>query len=597
MKRQRFIVSISKLLIVSSCLIMVLFLGTDFYFTQKSYEKTLEKEIRVKQEQMLFYVGDTIEQSMESVELLARSAANNYSIINNILNYEKNTSAYDQLVFQNNMNQNLSSLAYSRDDIVSVNILLDDETLKTTRINGVYDYRRYGGDAFAEQVQNMASGWISTRKNNLAIPSYSPYIASYVLRIYSGLYYGDALGHLMINVKENFFYDLIREYSGDHTKIFLLSRDGEIISATERELLGQKIEETEYREYGKVCQRIERDTKKEIERGLEKKARDENWIFEYTRLNGSGMYLLAFSDYSQALLPIKETQKQVMGFTTALLILFVIFNTALAYGISRPILQLSKDVTGFREDNRKHRLENKSHIYEIDVLCQEYNRMLDRIEDLISSLLKQEKMKQKKELEVLQAQINPHFLYNTLESINWMALSMKQKEISNMVILLGNFLRLSLNKGKNIYLVRNEINHLKCYIDIQNIRCRGKIDFSLDVNPDIMEYRMIKLLLQPLVENAILHGFDSRGGAGQIWVKGYEEGEHIFFTVTDDGCGMTQEKIKQICDMGSDTGHGLKNVIRRISLYYGEGSYLTIRSTLQVGTEIELCICKEVPAS
>lgn len=314
MKRQKFIVSISKLLIVSSCLIMVLFLGADFYFTQKSYEKTLEKEVRVKQEQMLFYVGDTVEQLMESIELMARSTANNYSIINNILNYKKKSSAYDQLVFQNNMNQTLSSLAYSRDDIVSVNILLDDDKLRTTKINGVYDYNHYRGNDFAEQVQNIASGWIFTKKDNTGILSDSPYIASYVLRIYSGLYYGDALGHLVINVKEEFFYDLIQEYSQDQTKIFLLNEDGEIVSTTERELLGEKIQETEYEAYGQVCRNMEPAAQKEIEDSLGKKAREEDSIFEYTKLKGREMYILSFSDYSQALLPIKETQKQVMGF-------------------------------------------------------------------------------------------------------------------------------------------------------------------------------------------------------------------------------------------------------------------------------------------
>ena len=172
---------------------------------------------------------------------------------------------------------------------------------------------------------------------------------------------------------------------------------------------------------------------------------------------------------------------------------------------------------------------------------------------------------------------------------------MKQKEISNMVVLLGSFLRLSLNKGKNIYMVRDELNHLKCYLDIQNIRCKGKILFSSDIDEAALDYRMIKLLLQPLVENSILHGFDFRGGAGQIWLKVYMEEEYIYFTITDDGCGMPEELVTRICDMQSDVGHGIKNVMKRISLDYGSGCGLTIQSKEKVGTTIEVKILNNVP--
>lgn len=283
-----------------------------------------------------------------------------------------------------------------------------------------------------------------------------------------------------------------------------------------------------------------------------------------------------------------------MAFSVALIIVFIVFITLLSYRISKPILLLSKKVTEFRGDNQKPVLELPTYIYEINVLVQEYNRMLDKIQSLIASLLQQEKQKQKKELEILQAQINPHFLYNTLEAINWMALSKKQKEISKMVILLGNFLRLSLNKGKNIYFVKNEIEHLKTYMEIQNIRCRGKIEFILDIEPSINDYRMIKLLLQPLVENAILHGFDHRGGEGTIRVEGYEDEEFMIFKIIDDGCGMFQSQIEDLYNMELETGHGLKNVMKRVSLYYGKGGAVVIRSELGKGTEIELKLYKEV---
>ena len=517
---------------------------------------------------------------MKSVELLARSTANNYNIINNILNYSGDVSSYEQMVFQNNMNQNLSSIAYSLNDIVSVNILLKDKTVQTTKQNGVYNYDRYASKDTVETIKKTTYGWIPTRKNYLHTSAYTEYISSYVQKIYSGLYYGGEIGHLVINVNEDLFYRMIQEYAGAHTKILLVNGDGVIVSGTERKLLGQNIEHTVYEDYRKLSAD-----------GEERKGK---MLVSERTLDEHDFYILAITDYSYALSMFIATQKRVMAFSVALIIVFIVFITLLSYRISKPILLLSKKVTEFRGDNQKPVLELPTYIYEINVLVQEYNRMLDKIQSLIASLLQQEKQKQKKELEILQAQINPHFLYNTLEAINWMALSKKQKEISKMVILLGNFLRLSLNKGKNIYFVKNEIEHLKTYMEIQNIRCRGKIEFILDIEPSINDYRMIKLLLQPLVENAILHGFDHRGGEGTIRVEGYEDEEFMIFKIIDDGCGMFQSQIEDLYNMELETGHGLKNVMKRVSLYYGKGGAVVIRSELGKGTEIELKLYKEV---
>ncbi|MFT4007977.1 MAG: histidine kinase [Lacrimispora sp.] len=585
MKRQAFKISISKLLILSNCLIMAAFFCISSFFSQRSYQKVLDREFEVKQYQMLVYISDTLDKSMNSIELLARSTANNYNIINNILNYKKNSNSYEQMVFQNNMNQNLSSLAYTMGDIVSVNILMEDENLKTTRINGVYHYENYTGEESCKRIQNMSSGWITTRENDLLNQVHTPYINTYVMRIYSGLYYGEGIGHLVINLNENLFYNQMKEYCrDDESTILFIDDQDNIISSTDRSVIGKRLPGTAYDKYRKILTgKQNSDTESRLK------------IFNQKQLKEHGYYVMAVTDYDKAVAAFKQTQKMVLISSIGLLCLFVVFSAFLAYKISKPILMLSKEVTNFKGRGWSRRTGKRSRIYEIDVLCTEFDHMTTQIDDLIKSLLKQEKLKQKKELEILQAQINPHFLYNTLEAINWMALSMKQKEISNMVILLGNFLRLSLNKGKNVYFVSDELNHLKSYMDIQNIRCRGKIEFSLDADSQVLKFRIIKLLLQPLVENSILHGFDFRGGAGQIWVKAFAEEDYIYFTVTDDGCGMEPELVEAVCDMNSDVGHGLKNVMKRIGLYYGEGCGLTIQSTMGVGTAIEIKILNEVP--
>lgn len=584
MIRNRTKISISKLLILTNCLIMAAFFSVSFYFSQKSYQDIMEKELRDKQNQMLVYISDTLNEQMKSVELLARSAVNNYNIINNLLNYKENKNSYEQLVFQNNMNQNLSSLAYSMSDIISVNILMDEANLKTTKPNGVYYYENYAKDA--QTIRNMSYGWIPTRKNDLSIETYVPYLDTFVMRIYAGLYSGEGIGHLVININENLFYGQLKEYyQNGNSEILFVDENGIIISSTDRTLLGQKIEETPYGKYQEIL---------DGEREEDRDAR--SMIFSKRKLEDRKCYVMAVADYAKIVAPFRETQRNVLLYSLALFLIFASFSAHLAYKVSKPILQLSKEVADFKGDGWTYQPKADSRIYEINVLCNGFTQMTVQIDQLIKSLLKQEKEKQKKELEVLQAQINPHFLYNTLEAINWMALSMKQKEISNMVISLGNFLRLSLNKGKGFYRVKDELSHLTCYLDIQNIRCKGKIVFSLETEDSVLECLMIKLLLQPLVENSILHGFDSRGGTGRIWVKVFEEDPYLYLTVSDDGCGMSQELVKDLCDMETETGHGIKNVMRRIQLYYGDGCGITIQSTPEVGTTIEIKILKEIPS-
>ncbi len=580
MEKKRVKISISRLLIMSNCVIMAVFFGITFYFTTNSYQKVLEQEFRANQHQMLAYISDAIGETMDSIELLARSTANSYTIIHSITNYQKQKNSYNQLVFQNNMNQNLSAVAYSLNDIVSANILMDDPQLRTTKVNGAYDYGGYAEGSWAEEIRKMPSGWISARENDLLVPSYTEKIITYVQRIYSDLYYGEPLGHLVINLDEEMFYEVIHSYvdTGGAT-ILVAGEDGSIFSSTDRNVVGMRLAETKYGRYRKI-----------LEEGRGQSEKMEGMLVTETAVDGKGLFIMAVTDYRNALAPIAGTRKAVSVFSLAMLGFFSVFSGLLAYVIAKPILLLSREVKKYKGNGWNHKIRQDSHIYEIDILGEAFNHMADKIEALISSLLEQEKEKQKQELEILQAQINPHFLYNTLEAINWMALSMKQKEISRMVILLGTFLRLSLNKGKNVYTVKDELHHLQCYLDIQNIRCRGKIEFYSEIDPDMMECRMIKLLLQPLVENSILHGFDRNGGAGRIWLKAERKEGFLFFSVRDDGCGMEAAQIGRICDLHTEEGHGLKNVIKRIALYYGDGCGLTIHSLPGEGTTVEIKI-------
>ena len=234
-------------------------------------------------------------------------------------------------------------------------------------------------------------------------------------------------------------------------------------------------------------------------------------------------------------------------------------------------------------------------------LAQGFNDMTSRLQTLIDEVYRAEInkkelefRKKEAELNALQQQINPHFLYNTLETIYWMAMSKDEKEIGEMVTALGNFFRKSINKGIEYVTVAEEVKNVQYYVYLQKIRFRERFNVVWDIAEDIKNYRIIKLVLQPIIENAIIHGVESLESGGLIIVKGYTKKGRLFFEVIDNGKGMSAKKLREfkehINDADSDTGKsvGIKNVHQRIRLYYGKEYGINITSSENKGTRVVL---------
>ncbi|MNO17301.1 Sensor histidine kinase YehU [compost metagenome] len=200
----------------------------------------------------------------------------------------------------------------------------------------------------------------------------------------------------------------------------------------------------------------------------------------------------------------------------------------------------------------------------------------------LSDKLIEAKLKEKEaELHALQSQINPHFLYNTLNSIYLMAERIGAKNISKMVMSLSNIFKLSLNNGDYITTVGNEIDQVKNYLEIQNIRYNGKFEVTIDLEPGIEQIRMLKLLIQPLVENAIFHGIELKENQGNIAIRGRIEGESLIFEVEDDGVGFDPDAMRP-------RGYALRNIQERIQLHYGQDRGIRINSVPGAGTKVTL---------
>ncbi len=231
---------------------------------------------------------------------------------------------------------------------------------------------------------------------------------------------------------------------------------------------------------------------------------------------------------------------------------------------------------------------------EISDLIRGFDNMVLRLDMLINEVYDSRIKEKEYEMRALQAQINPHFLYNTLSLINWKAIEAGADDISRITLSLSTFYRTSLNKGKNVMSIKDELDNMRSYLDIQLMMHDGEFDTDIIIDDEILHYNTLNLILQPLIENAIDHGIDMNTGIrGKITITGRQNGDEIELTVEDNGVGMTPEQAEKIITEESK-GYGVRNVNERIKLYYGEQYELRIKSEIGKGTKVTVHFPKQM---
>jgi two-component system, sensor histidine kinase YesM len=307
-----------------------------------------------------------------------------------------------------------------------------------------------------------------------------------------------------------------------------------------------------------------------------------------------------------------ESQYQVMreGFvrwetwSVILMGTAIAFSVAAAWSLSRSIYTPIKklhDVTATITKNDLQALVTSDNVDEITELGLSFNIMIGKIRELVDSKVKEQENLKKAELRVLQAQINPHFLYNTLDTIIWMAQSNKNDQVIEIVSALSKFFRISLSKGQDWITIAEEIERTRSYLTIQKMRYRDILDFQIELDPRAAGNTILKLILQPLVENALYHGIKNKRQGGTIHVRAKLKSEaEVLLEVEDNGIGFAPEKLVQLQaeleddsgDIRMESGFAIGNVNKRIRLYYGKQYGLSVRSEYNTGT----CVTLVIPA-
>lgn len=310
-------------------------------------------------------------------------------------------------------------------------------------------------------------------------------------------------------------------------------------------------------------------------------------------------------EVNQAEQQYQEMQQSFIQWTVIYLSLMVgaigfsIFSAiAISRSIYMPIKKLHDVTTKITKDDLQA-LVTHNNVDEITELGISFNIMIERIRELLDAKVKEQENLKKAELRTLQAQINPHFLYNTLDTIVWMAELKRTGQVVEIVKALSNFFRITLSKGKDWITVKEEIDLTKNYLTIQKMRYQDILDYKIDVDEAVLEQKILKLTLQPLVENALYHGIKPKRGGGTITVRARKTDNIMQFEIEDDGVGCTPYTLGKIqeeinTEAGEitlkETGFGLANVNQRIKLYYGRQYGVSINSRYHEGTQVTVAI-------
>lgn len=409
---------------------------------------------------------------------------------------------------------------------------------------------------------------------------------------------GEEYGVMLVDMNFSVISQLLSRISlGDKGYLFIVAPDGSIVYHPRQELIYSDLE----REY--------------VERVLD--VRDGSFLVSDAK--GERIYTVRTSirtgwrtvgvNYASELVRNRPLiQRYYFYWTLSAILVALLVALLISHRLSRPILRLRSSMRAVEQGNFDISVDVSGN-NEIGELAKDFNIMIARIKELVRRNAAEQEEKRKSELLALQNQITPHFLYNTLDSVIWMAEAKEHGQVVKMVAALARLLRLSISRGDELVSIRDEVEHIENYLTIQKMRYKDMLDFSIEVDAEIRTLFVPKVILQPLVENAIYHGIKNTEGGGWVTVGGYREEEDIVLVVRDDGVGVDPERMELVLQGASVTDRsardpvtteggtasrrlpgrlgrlprrrtkvGVYNVHERIRLYFGDPYGLTFRS-------------------
>lgn len=397
--------------------------------------------------------------------------------------------------------------------------------------------------------------------------------------------YHKIVGVVRLDIDRKYIDDIIKKVSTTSLSLtYLQNSEGVIVTSSNQELLNS------YRILGheKITFSSEGTPFSEMKIGRDK------FLYKSRLIPDTDWKMVTVIPYSSV---IEEAKRQKYEIILMVLILGTVAYALayiITYSITKRISRLIGRMRKVQNGVLDAEIANTSRD-EIGELIENYNFMIQRIASLVREQYELGQELKSAELKALQSQINPHFLYNTLDMINWLSKRNSVNKVSTVTKALAQFYRLSLNKGMDITTIGNELQHVTSYVNIQNVRFLNKIHLVTDVDENIQKYPIPKITLQPIVENAVLHGIlEKEDKSGTILIKAWKEEDTVVLSIEDNGVGITELRLREIISGTlsgeSGSGYGIQNTNQRIKLLFGEKFGLRYKSTLGEGTTVEVRI-------
>jgi len=515
--------------------------------------------------------------SEQSVTQVSKTVGNYIADMSEIINVIKESYEQHNPVGRANM---INALMDMRSDVVVISCY-DENGVMTEYYTGNYEkkepiMRNLSFDVSQDAAENEIS--ISKPHVETLLPDRYPWVVSISEKVIAE---NGAQNDVIIDILFSKIANYVDEVGiGQHGYCFIMDTKGNLIYHPHQQLIyfglkSENLEQLLQMEDGTVW--------------------DNQIIYSIKTLPESGWRIVGVS-YVDELVNERKALTTRLLFTAMLIVMATVMAGSLILSqiLSTPIKKLVQAMAEFEKKATDFNYKAISGTSEIRELSDSFDHMVHQIQELMEKVRNEEISLRKTELKALQAQINPHFLYNTLDSIGWLCEEGKNQDAVVMVNDLARLFRISISKGHELIPIEKEVEHARSYLKIQHFRYKNQFTYEFQVEESCLSYYCNKITLQPIIENAIYHGLDRMVDEGKIRICIYEKGEDIIFTVEDNGIGMTPEQCRTILqkEPGDQTGIGIKNVNDRVRIYFGEAYGLKIESEPDVGTKVIISMPK-----
>lgn len=541
------------------------------------YERTLERQVLSDSQKLIGQVEINLNTYLRS--MMRSSDAVYYNVIKKVDFDKDDISRELSLLYEANKDNLVSIACFTR----------DGELLGAAPVGSL-----------KKNVNITAQSWFEDASDKMENLHFSDLHVQNIFENKSGRYYwvvslsrGVELtndgkmsgGILLVDMNFSGIQQLFTEVNNDGKGyVYLIGRDGEIIYHPRQNLIFSNI----IQENNQTASTYDEGVHNEEFQG-------EQRVVVVKTVGYTGWKIVSVVSKESLFSDLNQTRMMALLNLVLAIFLMIFVNQYVAVRITDPLKKLEKSIQGIE-------MKQQPVVYiggppEIQHLGLTIRFMVEELQELTDKMVKEQEEKRKNELDALQSQINPHFLYNTLDSIMWMIESERYEDAVSMVQALGRLLRISLSRGKNVISVGDELQHARSYLAIQRYRYKNKFTSYFEVEPDIEQYKTIKLVIQPLIENAIYYGMEYMDGEGEIHIRAYTREQDLYLEVEDNGPGMPEEQVEHLLTGGEKarqkgSGIGLKNVNQRIQLYFGTQYGLEIESEPDEGTVVRIHIPK-----